>query len=129
MTVPEACIAAYLASNGLGTTGSTIFVNTRPATPDNIISVFGYAGSPPERTHDTSGNSRPGIQVWVRDTSAGTGRTRIESVFNMLDGITNTTLSGTFFLAVQANQSPIPMGDDENGRKQFVVNFSTIVRR
>lgn len=128
-TPPEQCVAAYLASNGLGTAGTSIFVNTKPATPDNIISVFGYAGSPPQRTHDTSGNVRPGIQVWVRDTSAGTGRTRIESVFNLLDGLSNTSLSGVFFLGVMANQSPIPMGDDENGRKEFVVNFSTIVRR
>lgn len=129
MIVPEACVAAYLASAGLGTLGTSIFVNVKPATPDNLISVFGYAGSPPERTHDTSGNSRPGIQVYVRDTSASTCRTRIESVFNLLDGISDTSLSGIFFLSIQANQSPIPMGDDENGRKEFIINFSTIVRR
>ncbi len=129
MTVPEACVAAYLASAGLGALGTSIFVNVKPATPDNLISVFGYAGSPPERTHDTSGNARPGIQVWVRDTSAGTGRTRIESIFNLLDGIANTSLSGTFFQEIAANQSPIPMGADANGRYEYSLNFSTIVRR
>jgi hypothetical protein len=129
MTIAEAAIAARLASDGLGTVGTSIFVNTKPATPDNLIAVFGYGGSPPDRTHDTSGNARPGIQVWVRNTSAGTGRTVIENAFNNLDGITNTTLSGVFFLSVLANQSPEPMGKDENGRSEYAVNFSTIVRR
>jgi hypothetical protein len=125
----EAAIAAYLATAGLGTVGTSIFVNTKPATPDNLISVFGYAGQEPERTHDISGNAKPGIQVWVRNTSAGTSRTTIENVFNCLDGITNTTLSGVFFEGISANQSPEPMGKDENGRTEFVVNFSTIIRR
>ena len=67
MTVAEAAIAAYLQTGEFGTVGSTIFVDTKPATPDAVISVFGYAGSPGEHTHDTSGNARPGIQVWVRE--------------------------------------------------------------
>ena len=125
----ESDIAAYLATLGLGTVGTSIFVNIKPATPDNLIAVFVYAGQAPERTHDTSGNARPGIQVWVRNTSAGTCRSKIETVFNCLDGITNTTLTGTFFEGIMANQSPEPMGQDENGRSEFVVNFSTIIRR
>lgn len=127
--MPENAIAAYLQTLGLGTVGTNIFVNTKPATPDNLISVFGYAGRAPERTHDGSGNSRPGIQVWVRNASAGTGRSTIESAFNALDGLSNTSLSGRYFLIVNALQSPEPMGKDENGRTEFSVNFSTIIRR
>jgi hypothetical protein len=131
MTVPEATIAAYLASGGFGTLGSDIFYNQKPATPDALICVFGYAGQAPERTHDDSGNSRPGIQVWVRGTAgtAATTRTKIENIFNYLDGVSNTTISSTFFLSIRANQSPEPMGTDENGRPEFAVNFSTIIRR
>lgn len=127
--VAETDIAARLAAKGLGTVGTNIFVNTKPSTPDNLIAVFGYAGQPLERTHDTSGNDHPGIQVWVRNTSAGTARTNIEKVYNNLDGITNTTLTSTFYLGIWANQSPEPMGQDENGRTEFVVNFSTTKRR
>jgi hypothetical protein len=129
MGIAEVDIAARLAAVGLGTVGTNIFVNYKPPTTDNIISVFGYAGQPPERTHDTSGNDHPGIQVWVRNTSAATARTTIESVYNALDGITNTTLSGTFYLGIFANQSPEMMGRDENGRTEFVVNFTVTKRR
>ena len=129
MAVAETAIATYLASLGYGTTGSTIFVNIKPATPDNLIAVFGYAGQAPDYVHDTSLNARPGIQVWVRDTSAATARTTIENIFNSLDGIANTSLSGLVFEGIFANQSPAYMGKDENRRTEFVVNFSTIVRR
>ena len=125
----ESDIAARLASAGFGTLGTDLFINTLPATPDNCISVSGYAGSPPERTHDTSGNARPGIQVRVRNTSAATGRTVIENIFNYLDGSGNVSLSSVFFLSIDAVQSPFPMGKDENNRTEYSVNFSTIVRR
>lgn len=129
MTVAEACIAAKLATDGYGTVGTTIFVNVKPPTPDNLIAVFGYAGQVPEHTHDTSGNAHPGIQVWVRNTSAGTARTTIENIWNILDGIVNTSLSGTYFEGIFALQSAEPMGKDENGRQEFCVNFSTTIRR
>lgn len=129
MTVPEECVATKLAADGLGTLGTTIFVNTKPPTPDAIISVFGYAGTPPDHTHDTSGNRHPGIQVWVRASTAAAARATIESVYNDLDGIVNTSLSGTFFEGIFANQEPEPMGKDEPGRSEFVVNFSTTIRR
>ena len=31
----------------------------------------GYAGQAPERTHDTSGNAKPGVQVWVQGAADG----------------------------------------------------------
>jgi hypothetical protein len=128
MTVTEAAVAAYLVSTGLGTS-TTVFTNYKPPSPDNVYCVFGYAGSPPDRTHDGSGNAHPGIQVWVRDTSAATARTRIESVFNLLDGIANVTMSSVFILGMDAVSSPIPMGRDENNRVEYSLNFATTVRR
>lgn len=125
----ETDIAARLAAQGFGTVGTNIFVDYKPPTPDNIICVFGYAGSPPERTHDSSGNDHPGVQVWVRNTSAGTCRTTIERVYNNLDGLTNTTLTSTFYPEINAVQSPMPMGKDENGRTEFALNFAVTRRR
>lgn len=126
----EADIAAYLAAGGFGTVGTSIFVNTMPATPNNCISVTGYAGQPPDRTYDGSGNSRPSVQVRVRNTSAGTARTTIENIFNYLDGVSNTTLSGTHYLGIFAlNSGAIPLGIDENGRTEFTWNFGTLKSR
>ncbi len=112
-----------------GTLGTNIFVNTKPATPDNLISVFGYAGRAPSVVHDCDGEGRPGVQVWVRNTSAATARSTIESIFGELDGLTNITINGTYYLGIFANQHPEPMGKDENGRSEFSVNFSVIYRR
>lgn len=126
----EADIAAYLATGGFGTVATNIFVNDMPATPDNCIAVSIYAGISPERTHDTSGNDRPSIQIRVRNTSAGTARTKVEQIYNYLDGITNTTIGSTFFLGIDAiNSGPVPMGKDGNGRTEYAWNFQTIKRR
>ena len=128
----ETDIATYLASQGFGTLGSTIFVNDRPASPDALISVFGYPGQAPERPHDTSGNAKPGVQVWVRGAvdGAGTARARIESIFAALDGITNTTINGTFYVGINGIQSGVtPMGKDEVNRPEYVWNFTCTVRR
>lgn len=129
MTV-ESDIATYLQTGGFGTVGNSIFHNTMPATPDNCIAVSVYAGGAVERTHDTSGNDNPSIQVRLRNTSAGTARSKIQQIYNYLDGITNTTIGSTFFLGISAiNSGPVPMGTDENGRTEYAWNFSTIRRR
>jgi hypothetical protein len=125
----ESDIAARLAAQGFGTVGTNIFVNYKPPTPDNLIVVSGYAGQAPERTHDTSGNARPSVQVWVRNTSAANGRTIIGNIWNNLDGLSNITLSSTFYPAIDAISSPESTGKDENGRQEYATNFSTIQRR
>ncbi len=130
MTV-ENDIATYLQTGGFGTVGNSIFLNTMPPTPDNCIAVSIYAGGAAiDRTHDTSGNDSPSIQIRVRNTSAGTARTKVEQIYNYIDGVTNTTIGSTFFLGISAiNSGPVPMGKDENGRTEFAWNFSTIRRR
>lgn len=82
------------------------------------------------RTHDSSGNANPSIQVRVRSASATTAREKIQKIFNHLEGITNTTIGGSFILNIEAiNSGPIPLGRDENGRTEYTWNFSVLVRR
>jgi hypothetical protein len=115
---------------GTGTNyGSNVFVDYKPPTPDNIVSVFGYAGQAPVHTTDHQELGKPSIQVWVRNTSAATARSQIESIMAELDGLANVTLGGTYYLGIFANQSPEPMGKDELGRSEFAVNFSVNYRR
>ena len=123
----EADIAAYLAAKGRGTLASTIFVNDKPGSPDALIAVLGYAGQPPEWTN-TNKYDRPSVQVLIRGAknAAGAARTLAETIYQDLDGVTNTTLSGTFYQRIEAAQSgPTPMGKDENGRIEYVLNFYT----
>ena len=121
-------VAAYLETLGLGIVDETIFVNNKPATPHAIICVFGYAGQPPDWTN-TNKYDRPSVQVLVRGAKNGAGaaRTLIENIYKDLDGLTNITLSGTFYQRIEATQSGPTMlsQDDGNGRTEFVMNFYT----
>jgi hypothetical protein len=126
----ESDIANYLATGGFGTVGTTIFLNTMPATPDACIAVSVYAGGPVERTHDSSGNDNPSVQIRVRNASAGTARTKVEQIYNYLDGVSNTTIGSTFYLGIFAiNSGAIPMGKDENGRQEYTWNFAVKRKR
>lgn len=130
----ESDIAAYLASIGRGTlsvpgTGvvGTIFTNDKPSTPDAIICIFGYAGQAPEWT-STNKYDKPSVQVLVRGARNGAGAARelIETIKNDLDGLSNVTLSGTFYQLIWTEQSGATlMGKDENGRIEYVWNFYT----
>jgi hypothetical protein len=124
----EADVAAYLETLGLGVVNETIFVNNKPATPNAIICIFGYAGQPPEWTN-TIKIDRPGVQVLVRGAkdAAGAARDLIETIFEDLDGLADIVLnadSGVVYQCIEATQSgPSPMGKDENGRIEYVTNF------
>ena len=125
-------LAAYIVTLGIESSGN-VFANYLPATPDAIVCFFDYAGSPPDRTHDTSGNDNPSVQVRVRGarvSGVSAARQKIEAIYNALDGISNQSISGTYYLSILANQSNLtPMGLDENNRPEFVWNFRCIRRR
>ena len=128
----ESDFAYYLEQQGRGTRGTNIFINTKPAAPDALVAVFGYAGGAPERTHDTSGNSRPSVQVWVRGdvNDPDPARTLIESIFNDFDGLTNTTINGSFYVGIDGIQSGATnLGKDELNRPEFSWNFTCLKRR
>ncbi len=120
----ETDIATQLQALGFGTLGTTIFVNTRPESPDDLIAVFGYAGQAPDRNHSGEAIDNPGVQVWVRNTSNGTARQIIEQIYQQIDGTFNTFLSGTNYLRITALQCASPMGKDDNNRSEYVVNFT-----
>lgn len=108
-----------------------IFKGHYPDKPDNVISLFEYAGEPAEMTMGGGDPvlERPGLQVRVRDKDYAAGRSRIQAVVDALHGLANTKLSDTRYLLIRANQSPESMGLDQNNRSEFVVNFSVLKER
>jgi hypothetical protein len=125
----EADIIARLVTAGVvSALGTDVFVGYMPSTPDNVVSVTAYGGSPPITTHDGAVMHRPSVQVRVRNSAQSTGWTKINSIYTALHGIANTTLNGSVYLLILANQEPQPMGIDKNGRWEFVQNFSLIKR-
>lgn len=119
-------IAQILQSNGIGTLGVDIFLGQLPASPDNVVAIFEYAGEPP----DLHANIEyPGLQVMVRNKRYDAGRQKIEQARNVLHGIVETVINGHRYLLIRANQSPFLLERDENNRAIFVCNFRLIKER
>ncbi|TCS80377.1 minor capsid protein [Tepidibacillus fermentans] len=117
-------IALYLQQKGIGTIGTDIFKGQLPATPDNAIALFEYAGEPQDLTD--ANLEYPGLQVLVRNKSYSAGRQKIEQVRNTLHGLTETVINNVRYLLIQAKQSPEALPRDESDRAIFVVNFRII---
>lgn len=117
-------IALYLQQKEIGTIGMDIFKGQLPATPDNAIALFEYAGEPQDLTD--ANLEYPSLQVMVRNKSYATGRQKIEQIRNTLHGLTETTINNVRYLLIQAKQSPEALPRDENGRAIFVCNFRII---
>lgn len=127
-------VAKYLADNGVGTVGADIFKSYSPDAPNAMLCVYEYGGSIPQ---DTFGNStcsyavweNPSIQIVCRSTDYQIARNKCEDAFRLLHGVSNVVLkpsssaSGTFYLRINALQSPFRMGVDENARNLVVCNF------
>lgn len=116
-------IAQILQNNGIGTLGIDIFWGQLPASPDNCVALFEYAGEPPDLHSNVE---YPGLQVLVRNKGYEAGRSKIEQIRSLLHGITETTLSSHRYLLIRANQSPEFLERDESGRAIFVCNFRVI---
>jgi hypothetical protein len=116
-------IKDYLEQNSIGTFGADLFIGQLPPSPDDCIALFEYAGEPPDLHWN---GEYPGLQVMARGKSYPATRAKIESVKNILHGVTEKVINGTRYLLIQARQSPATLGRDENGRQLFVVNFRII---
>lgn len=117
-------IAAYLATQSVGTVGTNIFIGIIPDSPDNCVALFEYGGSAPDLVGTYV--ERPNLQVRVRNTSYSTGRAKCASVITALHTLGETTLSGTRYLWVAAKQSPISLGVDAKERYEWSINFQVV---
>ncbi len=115
-------IATYLATNGVGTLGDSIFIGYEPDLPQDVVVVFPSGGRPAR----TDGKEYPAVQVLVRNKSSKAGLQKAEQVRCLLHGKSDvlTTEAGICF----ANESsPIQLGRNSKGEFLFVVNFSWLV--
>jgi len=116
-------IGGILQANGIGVLGTDIFLGQLPASPDNVVAIFEYAGEPPDLHWP---GEYPGLQILVRNKSYDAGRQKIEQAKNVLHGLTETVINLHRYLLVRANQSPAFLQRDENNRAIFVCNFRVI---
>jgi len=121
-------IAAYLATKGIGTVGVNIFEGSRPATPNQLVAVYQYAGEVPALVYGVK-MEYPGLQVWSRATSEPVAIQLLDKVVDALHGLSEYSTNYARYLCIEARSSPMDMGADANGRLEYVVNFRVIMAR
>jgi hypothetical protein len=119
-------IGTYLQSQGIGTLGADLFLGLMPDQPDNCVTLFEYAGSPPDLHW---AGEYPGLQVRVRNKSYAAARAKIREIAKELHGLHEQTLSGTRYLLIKARGSPEVLKRDANNRVELFVNFEIIKER
>ena len=119
-------IGAYLATKNVGTVGTDIFLGLMPDQPDNCVSLFEYAGSPPDLHW---AGEYPGLQVRVRNKSYAAARAKIGEIAKELHGLHEQMLSGTRYLLIKARGSPEILKRDASNRVELVLNFEIIKER
>lgn len=129
-TILEA-VGNKLATDGLGTLGTNIFLSLMPDTPDLCTAVYEYSGLTPIDTFGASVNiqlDRPSIQVMTR---AGrndyvAARDRAVNVRNALAKVSNSNLSGIQILRIAPLSAINAIGLDEKDRPLVTVSFTVV---
>lgn len=119
-------IATRLADQGVGTIGSNIFLGSRaliPSTDGPFLSLTETGGTAPYRIHNAPAVQRPMAQILVRAKKYNIARAMSKAAYLALDGIYNTTLSGTFYQKVIARQEPTDVGLDSLERVMISFNI------
>jgi hypothetical protein len=97
-----------------------------PATGGPFISLVETGGSAGSRTHNNTGTENPTASISARAPTAQAARAALALAYTSLgsvDGLSNTTLSGTFYLRVTPRQSITDLEQDDNGRALYVFNI------
>lgn len=113
----------------LTTPGGNCFIGDLPDQPDEAVAIFS-TGGPEASTKD--GYAQPAIQVMVRGTGdPRTGDTLAQAIYDELHGLRYVTLPGGTHVVYCAGIQPEPvsLGEDENGRHRYSLNFRFELRK
>jgi hypothetical protein len=123
-------IGAFLEAEGIGIIGQTLFLGFMPqdepgtGSQDAIVSVIEIPGQGPRAAHDNTRYELPYLQIATRGAPYGyqAARQKAQEVWDALEGLANTALSGTAYLLVEALQSPYWLRTDDLNRPFLVFN-------
>lgn len=117
--------ADYLATQGIGTVGTDIFVGDVPPDPNNLVSLFGITGSNLNRDSRQVGTLHfPRFQVFVRNTDYANASAKLEAVRTALHAKYGIALPNWRIMALHADQEGGPIGKDGEGRFEFTINLT-----
>lgn len=119
-------IGARLQELGIvdGASGFRLCRGHRPDTPDAIVVLTQYAGSPSAYSR-AAAIERPGLQVMVRSGTRAGAEAKAYAIADALDDERNPTFSvgETRYMRCERAASPSPLEIDHSGRHVWVVNF------
>lgn len=110
-------IINHLELNGYGTFKKDLFGVSMPNSPDECVCVYNNAGYEPEIDFDNSVTEYPGIQIISRAKDYKTAYENLYNIYKFLNGDTG------LYTLIEAEQSPVGIGKDENGRFEVSCNF------
>lgn len=127
----DADIGQHLTDQGIvgGATGWRLALGWIPPRPDRIVAVTTSGGYP---SAAKVGLDYPTVQVRVRATSRAdvdAGVAKAEAIYLALDHAGPVTINGTSYRDIQAEQYPMDLGEDENRRPEWSVNFRCLKSR
>jgi hypothetical protein len=127
-------IAAHIATNStlftVGANGNLTKAVMLDGSPDTVCTLYEQQGVFSVQAFSSSTGTaavvweRPNLQLLSRSTSYQTARTRAETVYRLLDGLGDVTMSGTRYVAIDAVAPPFSAGRDQNQRFLVSVNFN-----
>ncbi len=108
--------------------GGNCFIDHVPDAPDQLLSLWGTPGPRPD---GRLGWDIVGLQARCRGTSdPKVSSDKCLEIYDWLHGRDDFTLpDGTYVVGITAVQSsPMPIGQDKNGRHEHTMNFDIDVR-
>lgn len=127
-------IKNYLVTEGHGTFGTDLFIGTQPGSPDVITSLFDTGGPGPdsELFDDTGTISEVTFQVYHRSGKAAgsytNGVDKIRDIERSLHKVRNQQLGTTYFYYIFAISRGGDIGQDDEGRDEWSINFQARIR-
>lgn len=118
-------VGTFVASAANLTLGTNLFLSLMPDQPDDCTVIYEFTGMAPAYSmgRDLPAIEMPRIQVVCRSTSYSSARTRIDSIWQALQGIRDETLTATTYLAFTALGSPEPLARDASQRERIGATF------
>jgi hypothetical protein len=126
MNAPSQDIKDMLVSSAAGldvTFATDLFVSTMPESPDQCVAIYDSPGFPPEPNYEYY---YPGVQIRVRGDQGGyrAAWTLAESIRDVLKAVHDETWNSTKYVQIWCSGEIYSLGQDENNRPLFSMNFS-----
>lgn len=121
-------LGAYLVTNGLGTLGTDIHLGILRDSPDVATGLFELPGGLSLDTMESTGRPSiitPRLQVLTRAASEDyeASKARADAVWDLLTRVVNQTINGTYYVRIEATDTPAPLDRDDDKRVLFVANY------